>query len=87
MTPKPPPETSLASLKKAMEGYTPLSDETWEGLQELCAFRTLRKGDFFVRQGDVPRSFGFVTQGLLRAYVTDEKGAEYNKIFFPELNN
>ncbi len=44
----------------------------------------LKKGDHFCRAGDLPQSFAFVTSGLLRVYISDAEGNEYNKIFFPE---
>jgi CRP-like cAMP-binding protein len=36
------------------------------------------------RLGEVPSSFAYVYRGLLRCYVCDEKGTEYNKNFFDE---
>jgi len=77
-------EASLSALKKEIETYYPISDNSWEKLSQICIAINLKKKAFFTRAGQVPQSFGFVYAGLLRAYVTDLNGNEYNKIFFSE---
>ena len=77
-------EDSLRALKKTIEIYCPISVETWEEFKTFCVLIRLDKDQFFTQAGQIPQSFGFVYAGLLRAYVTDSKGNDYNKIFFPE---
>lgn len=71
-------------LKKTIDSYAPISDITWQGLKKISTLRELNKNDVFNSVGTIPKSFSFVCQGLLRAYITDTNGSEYNKIFFPE---
>ncbi len=78
-------DTNLfAALKHALTAYAPISEETWAIFKRICTPIRLKKGDYFCRAGDRPQSISFVYSGLLRAYVSDENGNEYNTIFFPE---
>lgn len=36
----------------------------------------LKKGDFFIREGDTCRYIGFIAKGGVKAYATDEEGNE-----------
>ncbi len=78
------PDLMFDSLNQVMRSYAPLSDNTWKKFKTICKHRPLTKGERFTDAGTIPRSFGFVYQGLLRAYINDLKGGEYNKNFFPE---
>ncbi|MEC4678350.1 MAG: cyclic nucleotide-binding domain-containing protein, partial [Nitrospirota bacterium] len=75
---------SLEALRNALTAYAPVSDATWAAFKGICTPIHLKKGDHFCRAGDFPTFFGFVHSGLLRAYVSDQNGNEYNTIFFPE---
>ena len=75
---------ALAALKAAMSDYYPLQPEIWQGLQAICHLRSLDQGQILYPVGAAPTGFAFVYQGLLRNYTTDEKGHEYNKMFFDE---
>ena len=75
---------ALLQLKKALNSYAPLSDDTWQEFRRLCQWRRLDKQQLLYRAGDPLSSFAFVVSGLLRVFITDEKGTEYNKNFFAE---
>ncbi len=75
---------AFIALRKTMESYSPLSDETWSRLRSICKFRTVDKHDILYQTGEVPTSYSFVYSGLFRVFVTDEQGNEYNKNFFDE---
>jgi len=77
-------EHSLAALRKAIEGYCAISDQTWGKLCQISVPVNLQKAQPFIRAGVTPHFFGFVYTGLLRAYTTGGNGNEYNKIFFAE---
>ena len=36
----------------------------------------LKKGDFFIREGEICRHIGFIVSGAVKAYVTDKEGKE-----------
>ncbi|ALM90115.1 MULTISPECIES: Crp/Fnr family transcriptional regulator [Alteromonas] len=75
---------SFEALKVVMESYAPLSNETWDNFSNLCKVRTLKKGALLYEAGKHPKSFAFVVKGLVRGYVINEQGQEYNKNFFVE---
>lgn len=74
----------LHVLKAAMENYAPLSASTWEAFSALCKIRALTKGALLYQIGKLPTSFAFVVTGLVRGFVINEQGHEYNKNFFRE---
>jgi len=75
---------ALIALKTVMDSYSPLSDKTWETFKTICDYRDIEKNGILYQSGELPKSFAFVHSGLFRAFITDEKGNEYNKIFFDE---
>lgn len=46
--------------------------------------KQLQKGDLLYREGEIAKSEAFVAKGLLRRYVTDQKGKEHIVQFAPE---
>lgn len=61
-----------------------LSDEDKVVVRSVTTPKTLKKGEFFQRQGDVARLGAFVSKGFLRSYVIDNKGKEHIIQFAPE---
>lgn len=76
--------SAFIALRQVMDSYSPVSDETWQALKAICDFRTIKKGFILYPSGELPRSFCFVYSGLLRVFITDNEGHEYNKLFFDE---
>jgi CRP-like cAMP-binding protein len=75
--------TDLLTTVRAIADV-PAEEET-----KLCSIlvnEDFKKGDTFIREGDVPHKFAFVNNGLFRYYYVDEKGNEFTKGFFPEKN-
>lgn len=75
---------AFTTLKGSLESYFPISNDTWSALKAICKFRQINKHQPLYLAGEIPRSFAYVLSGLFRSFVTDEKGNEYNKIFFDE---
>jgi len=75
---------AFIALKNTLDGYTTISDETWLSLKSICKFRELERKAILYQMGEIPNSFSFVYSGLLRNFIIDENGNEYNKIFFDE---
>ena len=76
--------SDAASLLTSLERYAPLQPDTRTALLGLCRPVRLSKGAFYCAPGEEPKEFGYVLHGLLRGYVGDDHGAEYNKVFFDE---
>lgn len=72
------------NLRNIMDGYSKISDATWCAFKALCTVKSLPKHATLYQDGDIPKTFSFIEQGLMRCFVTDEKGTEYNKNFFKE---
>lgn len=77
-------EAAFTALKTSLDSYAPICEKTWQAFRDISRHRLLSQGEILYRLGEVPRSFAYVYRGLLRCYVCDEKGAEYNKNFFDE---
>ena len=71
-------------LKDVMNSYSPLSKKTWNKFLEICKCTQVKKNDYLCRANEIAKSFFFVNKGLLRIYIIDEKGNEFNKTFFSE---
>jgi len=75
---------AFQALRESLESYSIISDATWNELKGISTFRSLSKHSYLYRAGEAPNSFAYVYQGLIRCFVSDEKGNEYNKNFFGE---
>jgi CRP-like cAMP-binding protein len=76
--------SALEALHQTMVGYHPIGSETRSQLQAICHCRRLEKGEILYPIGELPTHFAYVYTGLLRVFVTDDNGNEYNKKFFEE---
>lgn len=74
--------TEISHLQQTVNFYYKLSNEAWQAYLSCCAVKQVQKGEILYAIGDQPLSFAFLHQGLMRAYVIDEHGNEYNKNFF-----
>lgn len=77
-------DQAFSALRAALLSYAPLSESTWQAFKAICQCKVLAKKQLLYRIGDSLDSFAFIHQGLVRAYVIDEDGHEYNKMFFNE---
>lgn len=71
-------------LKNKLDSYTPISESSWQTLQNYCELTTVKKNQLLYRAGDKLHSFAFVASGLCRAYISSPEGSDYNKSFFDE---
>lgn len=67
----------LCTLKKPPK-------EAWETVLPLFREVSYKKGELFVRAGDVPTKIAFIAQGLMRIYFISEDGKQFNKSFLAE---
>jgi CRP-like cAMP-binding protein len=76
--------TSFDILRAWIQRRVDLTDEQFEFLKTLFVPRTLKKGSFLQRAGEVPQYGAFVARGCLRSYMIDEDGKEHILRFAPE---
>lgn len=74
----------ISHLKTVVSTYYPLSEEAWQAFERCFHIREVAKGEVLYPLAKVPTSFAFIHKGLMRAYVVDEEGNEFNKNFFAE---
>jgi len=76
-------EYYLSFYKKLVPNFT---KKELEFIKPHLEFKTLKKGEFYLKQGKVQKKLGFVTKGLLRQYYIDRKGKEITVRFTTENN-
>lgn len=75
---------ALLALKNSFHSYATICEQTWAALVAISSIKRLEKKRILYAAGELPTHFAFIYQGLVRGFVTDSNGNEYNKIFFSE---
>lgn len=79
-------EPYFEQLRKALKGYCDIPEQELGRIEDFFKQCELKKGELFVRSGDMTHSIGFIVSGLLRYFYTDKDGVEYTKAFAAEDN-
>lgn len=79
-----PLESAKLILKKYLERYTSLSQETMAVLLSQIPVKAYKKGTILLEQGMVPSLCYFVLVGCVRQYMVSETGKETTVNFFTE---
>ena len=74
--------STVLALKQFINTLSPISESTWGQIEPLFAHSTLKKGGYFIKDGQLATQFAFLGSGVIRGYYQDTFGAEYNKHFF-----
>lgn len=82
MTKKEQEHDARIALREVMDSYYKLSNSTWQSISNISTFVSIQKNDYLCRANELQTGFYFVGKGLFRVFIIDEKGHEYNKIFF-----
>ena len=72
----------MEKLFAFLNRYSPLSDQTLLLMSSMFVFDRLKKGDYFVAEGEHAHEIAFLEQGVVRAFYSNQLGNEYNKTFF-----
>ncbi|GMQ30750.1 Crp/Fnr family transcriptional regulator [Algoriphagus confluentis] len=76
--------TGEKKLKSYLSSFGILSDDQIERFVQLAKVKSLAKGDYFIRQGQICKEICFVISGILRSYHVSSKGNEFTYCFtFP----
>ena len=76
----------MTELYKYLNSISPLRDNTWEKVEPLFSETTIKKGDYFIDEGETAKQIGFLENGIIRAFYRNNEGKEYNKHFFVAHN-
>ncbi len=79
-------EIDLPTLRANINRYHPLPEHTWQKLLETARVVSVAAKQHWLHPGEMPQEVAYLQMGLMRGYVLDEKGGEYNKVFFAEGN-
>lgn len=77
----------IENLKQTLKNYSFLGPKEIFKLISISRFKTLKKGEYFVRAGEMNYSIVLVLKGLLRSYIINENGDERTMLFIPEKKN
>lgn len=72
----------MTDLKTFFNKLTPVSPESWDRFSALFIPKVLKKGDYFISDGQTAREIGFLESGIIRAFYRNNEAVEYNKHFF-----
>jgi len=77
---------SFEKLFTVLMAVYPLSDVLKEYLSKRVNVRQFKKGRILLRPGEIANHIYFISQGLLRAYYTDDKGKQHTFWLMKELD-
>jgi len=72
----------MESLLKQIYRHSLLSEEDYISLAATHQERSFKKGDFYLKAGEVAQSYLIAKQGLLRSFVIDYDGNDITTGFF-----
>ena len=67
-----------------IKSFVSIPQEQADKFRALVSTKQVRKGDCFLREGELSRTIAFVKSGLFRYYYNDREGNELTKGFFVE---
>ncbi|MBU2995323.1 Crp/Fnr family transcriptional regulator [Cellulophaga baltica] len=76
----------MKDLYNFLYTISPIQENTWNEVKKLFTEHSLKKGEYFLQEGEVAKNFGFLKQGVVRAFYRNNEGVEYNKHFFTKNN-
>jgi len=76
----------MTELYKYLTSISPIQEKTWNRVREIFTETTLKKGEYFIEEGEIAKQIGFLTSGVIRAFYRNSIGIEYNKHFFTPNN-
>lgn len=71
-------------FKKSIDKILLWGADCWSEIEPLIYIKELDKNDYFSKEGQLTRDFGFIINGILRIYYLNDKGEEWNKHFLQE---
>lgn len=72
----------MKDLKKTLDLFTVLNDESKLILVNLLSKKSLKKNDFIVKKGEKIEDFYLLTKGVVRSFVLDKDNKEHTRSLF-----
>lgn len=77
-------DQSRQNVLNTIKRIVNIPDVEAEKFLSLLSPLTIPKGSYYLREGQVPLKFAFISHGLVRYLYVDQKGNEYTKNFIAE---
>lgn len=76
----------MNELRTYLNNVIDFTDNEMDVFTSLFFEIELKKNEYFTKEGDIETKLGFVLTGVMRAFVRNNNGNEYNKTFFTNSN-
>jgi CRP-like cAMP-binding protein len=63
-------------MKEFLNSYQFLKDVEIDEIAKFATVKSLKKGEYFIREGEVCKEIAFVKKGIFRNFITSNKGEE-----------
>ena len=63
-------------MKEFLNSYRFLKDSEIDEVAKFATVKSLKKGDYFIRQGEICKEIAFVKTGIFRNFITTSMGEE-----------
>ena len=71
-------------MRKALEAYSPFTDEEFDELCSMVKITHLKKHDFLFQEGEIDRYLAYVNKGCVRYFMVDVNADEHTIYFAME---
>jgi CRP-like cAMP-binding protein len=61
-------ESALLKLRKMFSQYVQIPEKEWKAVKPYVQFLKIKKGEYFIKEGQVCKQVGFLNEGVLRVY-------------------
>ncbi len=72
----------MKNIISFLKNISPLTEQTLAMVGSVFVLDELKKGEYFVREGEYAKEIAFLESGVVRAFYINSQGKEYNKTFF-----
>jgi len=73
--------TEIATLKNALQAFAGLDEDDFLLSARFWHCKTYKKGDYYNQYKSVCRYLGFITSGVFRSFIIDQKSIEEKNVF------
>ena len=78
--------TEIATLKYALQAFAGLDEDDFQLSARFWHCKTYKKGEYYNKYKSVCKYLGFITEGVFRSFIIDEKTGEEKNVFLYTVN-
>ncbi|GBD89833.1 cyclic nucleotide-binding domain protein [bacterium BMS3Abin04] len=76
-----PTDKHKSQLRTSIDKIYQLGNECWSEIEPFIYIKELSKNEYFSKEGQLIKEFGFIINGILRIFYLNDEGKEWNKHF------